>query len=90
MGQLINRCVCDRCESNESKDEEEDYNSDDSFSDNNPIKQSHTIKEIPLTNSDIPLNTDSLVRAYNCSPYDKYEELSILGEGAYGLVKKYV
>ena len=88
MGQLINRCVCDRCESNESKDEEEDYNSDDSFSDNNPIKQSHTIKEIPLTNSDIPLNTDSLVRAYNCSPYDKYEELSILGEGAYGLVKK--
>ena len=41
-----------------------------------------------MNNSDIPLNTNTLIRAYSFSPYGKYEELTTLGEGSYALVKK--
>ena len=73
------------CKNKEENDENDSDSSNDS--DNNRIKSLNT-QEIPSSSTDIIIKTDTLVRSYDFSPYKKYEELSILGEGTYGLVKK--
>ena len=76
------------CKNKEENDENDENDSDSSNdSDNNRIKSLNT-QEIPSSSTDIIIKTDTLVRSYDFSPYKKYEELSILGEGTYGLVKK--
>ena len=73
------------CKNKEENDENDSDSSNDS--DNNRIISLNT-QEIPSSSTDIIIKTDTLVRSYDFSPYKKYEELSILGEGTYGLVKK--
>ena len=73
------------CKNKEENNENDSDSSNDS--DNNRIKSLNT-QEIPSSSTDIIIKTDTLVRSYDFSPYKKYEELSILGEGTYGLVKK--
>ena len=73
------------CKNKEENNENDSNSSNDS--DNNRIKSLNT-QEIPSSSTDIIIKTDTLVRSYDFSPYKKYEELSILGEGTYGLVKK--
>ena len=73
------------CKNKEENDENDSDSSNDS--DNNRIQSLNT-QEIPSSSTDIIIKTDTLVRSYDFSPYKKYEELSILGEGTYGLVKK--
>ena len=76
------------CKNKEENDENDENDSDSSNdSDNDRIKSLNT-QEIPSSSTDIIIKTDTLVRSYDFSPYKKYEELSILGEGTYGLVKK--
>ena len=85
--------VCLACKKKEENEEIESESSDSS-SDNNEINNNSNIiltsntQEIPSISTDIVIKTDTLVRSYNFSPYKKYEELAILGEGTYGLVKK--
>ena len=89
MGQLINKCMCDKYRKKyEAKEDNEESVSDDSFSENEGDIIFKTREEIPKTNTDIQFKTDALIRSYNFSPYQIYEELSTLGEGAYGIVKK--
>ena len=73
------------CKNKEENNENDSNSSNDS--DNNRIISLNT-QEIPSSSTDIIIKTDTLVRSYDFSPYKKYEELSILGEGTYGLVKK--
>ena len=73
------------CKNKEENNENDSDSSNDS--DNDRIKSLNT-QEIPSSSTDIIIKTDTLVRSYDFSPYKKYEELSILGEGTYGLVKK--
>ena len=73
------------CKNKEENNENDSDSSNDS--DNNRIISLNT-QEIPSSSTDIIIKTDTLVRSYDFSPYKKYEELSILGEGTYGLVKK--
>ena len=90
MGQLIMECTCSKSEKKEEEEEENEESEDsiNSFPDSELNKIFKTRKEIASNNSDIQFKTDSLIRAYNFSPYQIYEELSTLGEGAYGQVKK--
>ena len=89
MGQLITKCSCKKKFEVDSEEDEESGDSMNSLPDDNEInKLFKTRNEIPTINSDIQFKTDSLIRAYNFSPYQIYEELSSLGEGAYGQVKK--
>ena len=83
-------CTCSKSEKKEEEEEENEESEDsiNSFPDSELNKIFKTRKEIASNNSDIQFKTDSLIRAYNFSPFQKYEELSILGEGAYGQVKK--
>ena len=83
-------CVCKNRKENE-EDEENEENDSDNYNENqniiNRIQSSNT-QEIPSLSTDIIIKTDTLVRSYNFSPYQIYEELAILGEGTFGLVKK--
>ena len=84
--------ICSNCKKNEDIEEEAESDSSESSIDNklnnkNNILTSQTL-EIQNNPTDIIIKTDTLVRSYNFSPYTIYEELSTLGEGAYGLVKK--
>ena len=89
MGQLITKCSCKKKFEVDSEEDEESGDSMNSLPDDNEInKLFKTRNEIPTINSDIQFKTDSLIRAYNFSPFKIYEELSTLGEGAYGQVKK--
>ena len=89
MGQLITKCSCKKKFEVDSEEDEESGDSMNSLPDDNEInKLFKTRNEIPTINSDIQFKTDSLIRAYNFSPYQIYDELSSLGEGAYGQVKK--
>ena len=87
--------VCTACKKKEeNKEIDIDTESSDSFSENNETNNNNNIiltsntQEIPSISTDIVIKTDTLVRSYNFSPFKKYEELAILGEGTYGLVKK--
>ena len=71
-----------------NKEENNENDSDSSNDNNNNRIKSLNTQEIPSSSTDIIIKTDTLVRSYDFSPYKKYEELSILGEGTYGLVKK--
>ena len=83
-------CVCKNRKENE-EDEENEENDSDNYNENqniiNRIQSSNT-QEIRNLSTDIIIKTDTLVRSYNFSPYQIYEELAILGEGTFGLVKK--
>ena len=85
--------VCKNRKENEEdeEDEENEENDSDNYNENqniiNRIKSSNT-QEIRNLSTDIIIKTDTLVRSYNFSPYQIYEELAILGEGTFGLVKK--
>ena len=76
------------CKNKEENDENDENDSDSSNDNNNNRIKSLNTQEIPSSSTDIIIKTDTLVRSYDFSPYKKYEELSILGEGTYGLVKK--
>lgn len=82
--------VCKNRKENE-EDEENEENDSDNYNENqniiNRIQSSNT-QEIRNLSTDIIIKTDTLVRSYNFSPYQIYEELAILGEGTFGLVKK--
>ena len=87
MGQIMQNCFS--CKKDENKEGVEILKSDSSSeSDENEIISYPTKLAIPPSPSDIILKTDNLVRSYSCSPYELYEELSTLGEGTFGLVKK--
>ena len=88
MGQLINKCTCKYSRKFVKKEEDEESDSDDSFSENEGDVVLRGRKDIQKNNTDIQFKTDALIRSYNFSPYEIYEELSTLGEGAYGIVKK--
>ena len=65
--------------------EETDSDSEESQEmQNNGFKK----RETPRYLLDLGVRTDSLVKEYNGNPFDKYVELDVLGEGAYGVVKK--
>ena len=86
MGQVVQSCFS--CKKEENKIGEEILKSDSSISEENEIKSYPTKLTIPASPTDIILKTDNLIRSYSCSPFEFYEELSTLGEGTYGLVKK--
>ena len=88
MGQLINKCICKYSRKFVKKEEDEESDSDDSFSENEGDVVLRARKDIQKNSTDIQFKTDALIRSYNFSPYEIYEELSTLGEGAYGIVKK--
>ena len=88
MGQLINKCICDKYKNKYEKYDELESDSEDSLSENGKEIMFKTRQEIPITNTDIQFKTDDLIRSYDFSPFEIYEELTVLGEGAYGLVKK--
>ena len=86
MGQVVQSCFS--CKKEENKIGEEILKSDSSISEENEIKSYPTKLTIPTSPTDIILKTDNLIRSFSCSPFDFYEELSTLGEGTYGIVKK--
>ena len=84
MGQLFG-CNCNNCHKEDLKEEESDSELND---DNEPNINSQSRREIPQNIVDVKFKTDILVNEYFCNPFDIYEELEELGEGAYGVVKK--
>ena len=86
MGQVVQSCFS--CKKEENKIGEEILKSDSSISEENEIKSYPTKLTIPKSPTDIIIKTDNLIRSFSCSPFDFYEELSTLGEGTYGIVKK--
>ena len=84
MGNIVSVCKC-------SKKEEEEEESDSSDSQIEEIEKDiklDTKEEIPKTATDISFTTDTLVKAYNYSPYQTYQDIELLGGGTYGVVKK--
>ena len=87
MGSLVNRCACDNC----NKEDEENNDESETESNNEEIDiKLNTLsrREIPKNIVDVKFKTGSLVKEYFGNPFDIYEELEELGEGAYGVVKK--
>ena len=85
MGQFVEGCACNHC--NKEKDKDEDSETD-SKGDYDPSIYAFSRKEIPKNIVDVKFKTDMLVNQYFCNPFDLYDELDDLGEGAYGVVKK--
>ena len=84
MGNIVSVCKC-------SKKEEEEEESDSSDSQIEEIEKDIKLEpkdEIPKTATDISFTTDTLVKAYNYSPYQTYQDIELLGGGTYGVVKK--
>ena len=94
MGNLVEGCFCDNCNKEEINEDEEDYkeedtnNSDIKIGFNNNRIGYYSRKEIPKNIVEVKFNIDSLVREHYGNPFDIYQELEELGEGAYGVVKK--
>ena len=87
MGSLVNGCACDNC----NKEDEENNDESETESNNEEIDiKLNTLsrREIPKNIVDVKFKTGSLVKEYFGDPFDIYEELEELGEGAYGVVKK--
>ena len=87
MGSLVNGCACDNC----NKEDEENNDESETESNNEEIDiKLNTLsrREIPKNIVDVKFKTGSLVKEYFGNPFDIYEELEELGEGAYGVVKK--
>ena len=85
MGQFVEGCACNHC--NKEKDKDEDSETD-SKGEYEPSIYAFSRKEIPKNIVDVKFKTDMLVNQYFCNPFDIYDELDDLGEGAYGVVKK--
>jgi calcium-dependent protein kinase len=85
MGTLMEGCACNNCNKDQIKQEESDTESE-SEENNNLYYLSR--REIPKNIVDVRFKTDSLVKEYFCNPFEIYQELEELGEGAYGVVKK--
>ena len=85
MGQFVEGCACNHC--NKEKDKDEDSETD-SKGEYEPSIYAFSRKEIPKNIVDVKFKTDMLVNQYFCNPFDLYDELDDLGEGAYGVVKK--
>ena len=87
MGSFIEGCACNNCSKDQVKGDDE--SDSESMTENEPkdlgIKSR---REIPKNIVDVKFKTDSLVKAYDCNPFEFYKELEELGEGAYGVVKK--
>ena len=84
MGNIVSVCKC-------SKKEEEEEESDSSDSQIEEIEKDIKLEpkeEIHKTATDISFTTDTLVKAYNYSPYQTYQDIELLGGGTYGVVKK--
>ena len=84
MGQIFG-CNCNNCHKEEVKEEESDS---DSNGGNEQNVSAISRREIPKNIVDVKFKTGSLVKEYFGNPFDIYEELEELGEGAYGVVKK--
>ena len=85
MGNIVSVCKCSK------KEEEEEEESDSSDSQIEEIEKDIKLEpkeEIPKTATDISFTTDTLVKAYNYSPYQIYQDIELLGGGTYGVVKK--
>ena len=84
MGNIVSVCKCSK------KEEKEEEESDSSDSQIEEIEKDIKLepKEIPKTATDISFTTDTLVKAYNYSPYQTYQDIELLGGGTYGVVKK--
>ena len=84
MGQIFG-CNCNNCHKEEVKEEESDS---DSNGGNEQNVSAISRREIPKNIVDVKFKTDILVNEYFCNPFDIYQELEELGEGAYGSVIK--
>ena len=84
MGQIFG-CNCNNCHKEEIKEEESDS---DSNGGNEQNVSAISRREIPKNIVDVKFKTDILVNEYFCNPFDIYQELEELGEGAYGSVIK--
>ena len=85
MGQVLEGCACDHCNKEKEKDEDSEIESNE---ENGQSIYAFSRREIPKNIVDVKFKTDILVKQYFCNPFDIYEELDDLGEGAYGVVKK--
>ena len=93
MGQLIGSCKFDCCINNkrERKSTRSSYYSN-SEGDDNELEQIQyscfCITETPKATIDFPVKVKNLFFEHFSNPWTTYVELSDIGEGAYGLVKK--
>ena len=94
MGQLFSSCNC--C-SNDIKKKRSiskdmnDYNSDSEGDDNEfaQIEYSrYCVTENPRTSIEFPLKLKNLFFEHFSNPWSVYKEIKVIGEGAYGVVKK--
>jgi calcium-dependent protein kinase len=86
MGQLFG-CNCNNCHKEDLR-EEEDSDSEYNADANEQKINSQSRREIPQNIVDVKFKTDILVNEYFGNPFDIYEKLEELGEGAYGTVIK--
>ena len=86
MGNIVSVCKCSKKE--EEEEEEESDSSDSQIEEIEKDIKLDTKEEIPKTATDISFTTDTLVKAYNYSPYQTYQDIELLGGGTYGVVKK--
>ena len=93
MGQLIGSCKFDCCMNNkrERKSTRSSYYSN-SEGDDNELEQIQysrfCITETPKATIDFPVKVKNLFFEHFSNPWTTYVELSDIGEGAYGVVKK--
>ena len=87
MGQVLEGCTCKNCNKQQEKINDEESESE-SNEESEKYLYSLSRREIPKNILDVKFKTDILVNEYFCNPFDIYDELEELGEGAYGVVKK--
>ena len=93
MGQIIESCRLD-CwanENNENKNGSIASNSGSEEEDNQLAEiefSRYYAKKTPETSIEFPVKVKNLFFEHFSNPWSKYTELSIIGEGAYGMVKK--
>jgi calcium-dependent protein kinase len=87
MGDIVEGCACNNCHKEEIPDHVSETESNESEEEE---KNFFTLsrRQIPKNIVDVKFKTDTLVKEYIGDPFELYQELEELGEGAYGIVKK--
>ena len=93
MGQIISSCHLDCCTdgNNNNINNNIKYSSDSEGEDNDLAQIEYSrycLTETPKTSIDFPLKQKNLFFEHFTNPWSIYNEIKVIGEGAYGVVKK--
>ena len=88
MGTIIQSCRICFPSKNGKEEEEQKEESDEEDNQLAPIQYSRYTSATPRISIDFPVRLKNIFKEHFTDPWKTYKELSTLGEGSFGIVKK--